>query len=234
MSHNDPWAQAKKLLGAKAALTVESGMLVGIGSGSTVGTFIEALGQRVQNEHVIITCVVASRESEARARRKGLVVRPFNGVKRLDYAIDGADAVNPQGVLVKGGGGALVREKLLLASAFRSLILVDPSKLVPSLARVTIAVAVVPFGWRHVASSIMELGAQVTLRRHNGRLFVTDDELCILDCRWDTVFDVDAMHYRLKAVVGVVEIGLFIGYHPRVWVSDGVTVSDALSGGLIP
>ncbi len=217
--------KAKTLLGEASARSVENHMRLGLGSGSTVAACITALGRRVRDENLVLHLVVASKDSERLAETHGLPVISDELRGSLDYAIDGADFLDPTGILIKGGGGALVRERMILDAADRTVILVDASKLVDRLDGCQIPVAVVPFGWRVLVAKLKTLGAVVQLRYHQSEPFVTDDGLWILDTVWNPVPDPVALHHQLKSLPGVVDTGIFVGYQGQVWISDGGTVS---------
>lgn len=227
MPHHDQerWAQAKRLLGEAAAASVTNHTRLGLGSGSTVAACIQALGHRVRHDGLELHCIVASEASRRMAEAQGIRVESVEVSGSLDYAIDGADYVDSVGTLIKGGGGALVRERMLLESAIRTLILIDDSKPVASLDRCVIPVAVVPFGWRTIKDKLLGQGAEAELRRHGDQPFMTDDGLFILDTRWNRVSHPLDLHRQLKLITGVVETGIFVGYHNHVWISDGTGVT---------
>jgi len=221
----DGWGDAKRLLAQRAAEEVDPEKILGIGSGSTVMAFIDALGKRVGDRAKTITCVVASRASEERARSMGLTVIPLESVSMIDFSVDGADAVNPDHVLIKGGGAALVRERLIIASAESTLILVDGSKPCTIFENVCVPVVVIPFGWSFTRDRLREFSYRVTLRCLGQEPFVTDDGLYILDAQFEKISDPKSLHRTLKMLDGVVDTGLFVGYHSTVWVSDGDSIS---------
>lgn len=217
--------RAKTLLGEAAAKSVENHMRLGLGSGSTVAACITALARRVRDDNLVLHLVVASKVSGRLAEAHGLLVVSDELRGSLDYAIDGADFVDPTGILIKGGGGALVRERMILDSADRTLILVDASKPVGHLEGCKIPVAVVPFGWQIVLEKLKRLGASVRLRYNRSEPFLTDDGLWILDTVWNSIPSPEALHHQLKSLPGVVDTGIFVGYQQEVWMSEGHTVS---------
>lgn len=216
--------EAKRFLGAFAAARVSTGMRLGIGSGSTVSAFIDALGERIRGFGLEVSCVAASLESEQQAQSQGLRVESLDAMPHLDLAVDGADAVGSEQVLIKGGGAALVRERLVMASAGSALILVDDKKPIGPFRHVTVPIAVVPFGWAYVRDRVQAWAPEVELRQHQSRPVVTDDGLYLLDAHFDELADPVGFHQSLRLVEGVVDTGIFAGYRLEVWVSDGVAV----------
>jgi ribose 5-phosphate isomerase A len=150
-----------------------------------------------------------------------MTVIPLTAASELDLAVDGADAVGTEGVLIKGGGAALVRERLIIASARQRLILVDATKSIGPLQNVTVPIAVVPFGWTYVLAQLQEVAAQVTLRVVDAKPVITDDGLYVLDAQFAKLMDPLRMHQSVKQIAGVVDTGIFAGYNPEIWVGDG-------------
>lgn len=183
--------------------------------------FIEALGERVRREFIPITAAAASKASADRAQSLGIQVVPLETLGTVDLAVDGADRVDPRGTLIKGGGAALVRERLIIASARQVFILVDASKPVDRLQDVVVPLAILPFGWRQTLVRLQDAVAQVSLREHAGQPVMTDDGLFVADARIHDLTDPEGWHVRLKMVPGVVDTGIFTGYEPQVWVSHG-------------
>lgn len=208
---------AKRRLGEWAAAQVRSDTRLGIGSGTTVQAFIAAL----QRRKIAVVCTAASSASESRARQAGLIVQALPALSELDLAVDGADAVGPNGVLIKGGGAALVRERLVIAAAQRTLILIDAGKPVGALRNVIVPVAVIPFGWTVVQRRLHELADAVDLRRVEGSPVVTDDGLYVLDAYFSLLAYPEQVHRAFKVIEGVVDTGIFVGYRTEIWASDG-------------
>lgn len=205
-------ADARKLAAARRAVElVESGMVVGLGSGSTAELAVRELGARVA-AGLAITGVATSHRTEQLAHQHGITLVDLNTVDRVDLTIDGADeAVIESFALLKGRGGALLREKLVAAITTRQVIIVDTSKIVSHLGtRYAVPVEVVPFGWRHTARAITRLGAQITPREVAGDFYVTDGGNLILDCAFGPITDAAALASALKALPGVIEHGIFI------------------------
>lgn len=208
----DETESLKRAAAREAVTLVEDGMIVGLGSGTTSELFLEALAERIAGG-LRITAVPTSQRVASMALSRGLRVADLNDVPRIDLTVDGADEIQPRGLdLIKGGGGALLREKLVAAAADRLCIIADRSKLVSRLGeRWAVPVVVVPFGWRQTADRIRALGGQPSLRHVDGRPLVTDDGLSILDCRFGPIADPGRLAGALKGVLGVVEHGLFVG-----------------------
>ena len=202
----------KRAAAREAVALVEDGMIVGLGSGTTSELFLEALAERLAGG-LRITGVPTSTRVARYAAARGIPVEDLQDVPRVDLAIDGADEIQPRGLdLIKGGGGALLREKLVAAAADRLCIIADRSKLVSRLGeRWAVPVVVVPFGWRQTADRIRGLGGEPSLRRVDGSPLMTDDGFHILDCRFGQIADPARLAGELKGALGVVEHGLFVG-----------------------
>ena len=224
-------ADSLKRAAAREAVTlVEDGMIVGLGSGTTSELFLEALAERVA-AGLRITAVPTSERVASMARGRGLQVAQLQDVPRVDLTVDGADEIQPRGLdLIKGGGGALLREKLVAAAASRLCIIADRSKLVSRLGeRWAVPVVVVPFGWRETADRIRRLGGEPSLRHAGSDPLVTDDGLYILDCRFGPIAEPGRLAAKLKGVLGVDEHGLFIGMAQQAIVAgeDGIQILKA-------
>ena len=197
-------------------------MAVGLGTCSTATFAIAKLVDRVK-QGLRITAIPTSERSAAQAREGGITLVELEADTRLDLTIDGADSVARGSLdLVKGLGGALLREKMVAAASAKLLIVVDGSKLVDRLGtNAPIPVEVVPFGWKRVAGQLAALGARPVLRQDGtGMPFNTDGGNLILDCHIGPIDDPVALDAALQAIVGVVETGLFIGRTTMVFVAD--------------
>jgi ribose 5-phosphate isomerase A len=202
---------------AEAALAfVENGMRVGLGSGSTAAHFVRLLGERVAAGLNVIG-VPTSRDTEHIARQAGIPLAALDGVADLDLDIDGADEIGPSLSLIKGGGGALLREKIVAHASKRMIVIADASKRVGVLGAHPLPVEVVEFGLaattRAVESAAANLGlaGRVSLRHKDGKPFVTDGGNRVLDASFGRIPDPEALADRLAAIPGVVEHGLFLG-----------------------
>lgn len=202
----------KRKTGEFAAGFVQSGMSIGLGTGTTVYWLIQALGKRCK-EGLDLVVVPTSTQSEKLAKEAGIRTGSLNDIDRLPLAIDGADEIDPAGQLIKGGGGALLREKIVAAAADKLLIIADHTKLVDCLGAFPLPIEVVPFGYRQVMNRIGELGmtTSIRLREKEDRIFVSDQGHYILDCSFNRIIDASWLNTTIHDMPGVVETGLFIG-----------------------
>ena len=221
---------AKQRVGFRAAEFVEDGMRVGLGTGTTARWLVERLGERVR-EGLRVRCVPTSRRTEEQARSLGIPLATLGEVGELDIAIDGADEIGPELALIKGGGGALLREKLVASAARRFVVIADRSKLVGVLGRFPLPVEVVQFGWELTARRVSGVvGVEPVLRREaGGEPFVTDNGNFILDCRCGAIHDPARTERGLKSLTGVVESGLFVGMADSAVLADeeGLEIIEA-------
>jgi ribose 5-phosphate isomerase A len=208
--------EALKRQAAERALEhVRDGMVLGLGTGSTMRHLLELLAERRRAGALgRITGVPTSRETAERARALGIPLATLEQEPRLDLALDGADEIDPRLDLIKGLGGALLWEKIVACAADRLVIIADESKLVNRLGeRAPVPVEVVPFGWTTHLARLDRLGANAVLRTDAaGQPFVTDGGHYILDCRFEGgIPDPAALEAELCRMPGVVETGLFLG-----------------------
>jgi ribose 5-phosphate isomerase A len=223
----------QKRAAAEAAVAlVQEGMVVGLGTGSTAAFAIDALAQRV-SRGLRILGIPTSARSAAQARDGGIPLTTLSVHRRITLTIDGADEIAPGPLnLVKGLGGALLREKIVAAASDRLVIVADAAKVVQRLGTgVPVPVEVVRFGWETTADRLAALGATPVLRRSDGgQPFRTDGGNFILDCRFETIADPAALEQSLSHVVGVVESGLFIGMADMALVADDDGVRKLVRG----
>ncbi|WP_338740696.1 ribose-5-phosphate isomerase RpiA [Haloplanus salilacus] len=220
---------AKRRAGEHAADLVADGTTVGLGTGSTAAHAIRALGRAVE-DGLDIRGVATSYAARDLAREVGVPLVALDAVERIDLAIDGADQVSDDLALIKGGGAAHAREKVVDAAADRFVVVVDPSKETPTLDR-SVPVEVLPDARATARRALRDLGGTPTLRaadRKDGPV-VTDNGNLVLDCDFGPVSDPDSLATELSAVPGVVAHGLFVGLADEVHVGreDGVTVRTA-------
>ncbi len=202
--------EAKALVAERAVGLVEDGMAVGLGTGTTSTLFIRALAARV-SEGLQIRCVASSDASESLGRSLGMRVATLAELPHLDLYIDGADEVGPGLALIKGGGGALLREKIVASAADLFVVVVDSTKVVPRLGRFPLPVEVVKMALPLVEPRLAALGLNPILRRRGDALYLTDEGNYILDCVCGTIPDPVETAAEIRRIVGVVEHGLFLG-----------------------
>jgi len=214
---------------AKAAVVhVKSGMVVGLGSGSTASIAIKLLGEKVR-QGMRIVGVPTSRDSEILGRSVGIEIGELRNHPVVDVTIDGADEVDPDMNLVKGLGGALVREKIVASATKFEIIVVDDSKLVEFICqKAPLPVEIVRFAHESTMDKLERLGCRPALRKRDGELFVTDNGNYIADCKFERIDDPTAMESRINNIPGVVDNGLFVGLAHKVIVAskEGVRTID--------
>ncbi|HEY1935182.1 MAG TPA: ribose 5-phosphate isomerase A [Acetobacteraceae bacterium] len=213
MDRSSDTGALKRAAAEAAAALVESGMAVGLGTGSTAAFAIAALIRRTRQEGLNFVAIPTSERSAIQAREGGLRLTEFSHHHRLDLSIDGADEIARGSLhLVKGAGGALLREKIVAAASDRLVIIADESKLVDQLgltARVPVEVAV--FGWETTADRLARMVEPRLRMRADGTAFRTDGGNYILDCACGAIADPAALQCALVQTVGVVDTGLFVG-----------------------
>lgn len=201
----------KQRAAQRALEFVRSGHVVGLGTGSTAKFAIEGLGRLVR-EGLSIKGVPTSIATERMAGQLGIPLVDLNEAGLIDITIDGADEVDPDFNMIKGGGGALTREKLVALASVKRVILIDESKLVAKLGQSRLLpVEVLPFAWTLSSRKLEDLGCVPNLRKQDQKPFVTDNGNYILDCDFGPIEDAAALEKRIKLLPGVVENGLFIG-----------------------
>ena len=218
--------QQKRAAAARALEFVEPGMRLGLGTGSTARHFVELLAQRVR-EGLRIVAVPTSEETQRDAQRLGVPLTSLDETPALDLTVDGADEIAPDLALVKGGGGALLREKIVASASARMVVIADESKWVRVLGRFPLPIEVVPFGLAATRAAIEAAAAaagspgRAELRkRKDAAPFVTDGGHWILDAHLDRIADPQALADRLARIPGVVEHGLFIGLAQAAVLAD--------------
>jgi len=217
---------SEKQAAARAAVQlVESGSIVGLGSGSTATFAIQFLAERVRAGLKIVG-IPTSKATKQLAEQLGIPLTTLDDNPVIDIDIDGADEIDPQLNLIKGGGGAMLREKVIASASKRFVVVAESTKLVPHLGKFPLPVEVISFAEALVKRRIEALGAQVTLRKHqDGGVYVTDEGHHILDCNFGEISDPAALNAQLHEIPGVVEHGLFIGLAEMAFVGkDGSVV----------
>jgi ribose 5-phosphate isomerase A len=213
--------QLKQAAALAAIDQIGDGMVVGLGTGSTAALAVAALGERVR-QGLRIVGIPTSERTAAQARLVGIELTDFAAHPRIDVTIDGADEVLPGSLdLIKGLGGALLREKIVAAASDRLIVMVDDTKLVTAIGtKAPVPVEVVAFGWQATVRHLQGLGAQTTLRKGSDHCaYVTDSGNYIIDCAFDAIGDPAALEKTISGIVGVVESGLFCGLASSVIVA---------------
>jgi ribose 5-phosphate isomerase A len=226
--HRNPMANdQEKETAARASLRfIKDGQVVGLGTGSTAAYFIQMLGELVK-KGLRIRGIPSSVRSGEQAAKLGIPLTTLDECQQIDVTVDGADEVDPQLRLIKGGGGALLHEKIV-ASASRQLVIVaDATKRVPVLGKFPLPVEVIKFAKALVKKRIEALGARVELRQNaDSSPFLTDENNYILDCHFGQIRGADGLANKLSDMPGVVEHGLFIGVANVVLVGNGSEVIE--------
>jgi len=208
----------------RALELITDGMLVGLGTGRAATAFVKELGKRVQ-QGLRIKGVPTSQKSADLARQLGIPLTTLDQVEQLDIDVDGADEVDPQLNLIKGLGGALIREKIVAASAKRLVILVGSEKIVKKLGdHGVLPVEVVPFALPLCSRRLKALGSPGVPRLADGKLFVSDNGNYILDCQVKPIADPAQLERDIQAITGVVGTGLFLNMAHTVLIQDGDNV----------
>jgi ribose 5-phosphate isomerase A len=203
--------EPKKRAAESALKLIRDGEVVGLGTGSTAKFAIEGLGRLVR-AGLSVKGVPTSIATERMAREFGIPLVELNEAGAIDITLDGADEIDPDFNMIKGGGGALTREKLVALASTKRVILVDESKLVSILGQSRLLpIEVLPFSWTFSARLLTGLGCVASLRRHGEKPFVTDNGNHILDCAFGPIEDAAALEKRIKLLPGVIECGLFVG-----------------------
>lgn len=216
--------ESKRQAAERSMAYVKDGMRVGLGTGSTSKFVVELLGERVRAGLKIVG-VPTSQASAELAASVGITLATFAEVGELDIAIDGADEVGPDLSLIKGGGGALLHEKIVATAAKEFIVVVGEGKVVPMLGRFPLPVEVIPFAGALVEPKLALLGAAPVLRMKSDAPYLTDEGNWIYDCHFGAIPGPVQTAAELRAIVGVVEHGLFLNTATRVIVADGQGIS---------
>ncbi|MBC2175673.1 ribose-5-phosphate isomerase RpiA [Listeria booriae] len=214
---------SKQIAGEKACEFIEDGMVVGLGTGSTAYYMIQKLGDRVA-EGLQVTGVVTSKATEKLAKERNIPLMDLNDVGEIDLTIDGADEVDGSYRGIKGGGGALLFEKLVAHASKKSIWVVGEDKVVETLGAFPLPVEVVPFGYKQVERQLEERGYKPELRHfEDGSMYLTDSQNYILDLHIQAIENPEELNDWLNSLPGVVENGLFLNYASSIVIgySDG-------------
>lgn len=217
---------AKVMAAQKSLEFVEEGMVVGLGSGTTATHFIRLLGERVK-AGLKVRGIASSGASEDLAVSLGIPMIDFHVCQVIDVAIDGADEVGPGLALIKGGGGALLREKIVASAAKRFIIVADASKVVSRLGRFPLPVEVIQMAEPLVSRKLTDLGLRPAMRRaKDGSAYVTDEGNFILDCACGEIDDPAKLAASIRQMIGVVEHGLFLNMAEMALIADSSGVRE--------
>ena len=233
---SDALDNAKRLAAARAAELVRPGMRLGLGTGSTAKHFVDFVGEKVR-AGMDLLCVPTSEATRAQAESLGIPLTTLDATPELDLTVDGADEFDPAFNLIKGGGGALLREKIVASASARMVVITDRSKQVDKLGRFPLPIEVIPFGLgatrRQIEKAAADAGCTGVIDRRvtaAGHVFTTDGGHYILDCAFGEIPHPARLAEALVAIPGVVETGLFIGLASAIIVADtgGVEILGAL------
>jgi ribose 5-phosphate isomerase A len=219
--------EQEKEAAARASLRfVRDGDIVGLGTGSTAAYAVRFLGERVQ-AGLKIRGIATSMQTKELAAGLGIPLTALDEFQQIDITIDGADEIDSELRLIKGGGGALLREKIVASASRQLVIIADSTKQVSMLGKFPLPVEVIPFAQALIAKKIAALGASVKVRqRGDGSAFVTDEGHHILDCSFGRISDPAALAGQLKSMLGVVEHGLFIGMADVLLIGKGAEITE--------
>lgn len=200
----------KALVGQEAVKYVQDGMIVGLGTGSTVRYMVDALGKRVNEEHLNIVGVTTSTRTTKQAESLGITIKDLDEVDHIDLVIDGADEISDDFQGIKGGGGALLWEKIVADASDKCMWIVDQSKMVHQLGAFPLPVEVIPFGGSHVFAKMEKFGFKPSWRMDGDEQYLTDQKNYIIDLHLGQINDPAKLYEKLIHIVGVVEVGLFL------------------------
>ena len=199
----------KEVVGKEAVKYVEDGMIVGLGTGSTVFYFVHALADRVK-EGLNIQMVSTSIQTVELAKSLGLNIKELEEIDHIDLAVDGVDEIDKNFNAIKGGGAALFREKIVADIAKEVIWIYDESKDVKKLGKFNLPVEILPFGYSHTVRKLTEAGLNPVIRKKDGEILITDNHNYIADLHLGYGFDIEEVKQKLANIVGVVEHGLFL------------------------
>lgn len=218
--------ETEKELAARASLRfLRDGQIVGLGTGSTAAYAVKMIGARVR-EGLKVRGIPTSVQTQQLAASVGVPLATLEEYQQIDVTIDGADEIDPQLNLIKGGGGALLREKIIASASRQVVVISDSSKQVAMLGKFPLPVEIIPFARALLSRRISALGATVKVREAGGKPFITDEGHQILDCSFGQIADPPALARKLSDMPGVVEHGLFIGLASVALIAKGSEVQE--------
>lgn len=214
-------SQEKQRAGNTAASFVEEGMVLGLGTGSTVAFFLETLGRKVRHG-MKVHGVSTSEGTTMLCHKFGIELLESHAVERVDLTVDGADEIDSQFRMIKGGGGALFREKIVAELSEKVIIVIDSTKSVEQLGKVSLPIEVVRYGYQQVKNRLIkDLCMTATLRFNGETPYVTDNGNYILDCSTGSIREPEKLALQLKTITGVVESGLFVNHCDTLIIGKG-------------
>ncbi len=215
--------QCKKNAAEASVKYIKSNTIVGLGTGSTVFYLIPKIANLIQKGFQI-KALSTSKATEQQALKLDIPLTDFSSTTKIDLTIDGADEVDQNLNLIKGGGGALFREKMVALASLEVIIIVDERKIVKTLGKFPLPVEIVPYGWQMTQKHIEGLGCRAVIRKNQNQIFITDNKNYILDCFFDKIEKPEKLNKKLKLITGVVETGLFVEIANKIVVgkSDGL------------
>lgn len=217
-------SEEKKIAALEAVSYIKNGMQVGLGTGSTAFYMIEALGDKIKNG-LDIKAVATSVETEKHAKKLGIPIISLAAAKRLDVTIDGADEVDDHMQLIKGGGGALLREKIVAHNTSFNIIIADSSKRVSKLGKFKLPLETIPFATQLILQELEKMGLHPKQRMNGSEAYRTDENNDIVDVDiWDSTLQLTELEQKLKQIPGIVETGLFLDSTQLVLIGKGTEV----------
>ena len=210
----------KQIAGEAATKYLNNGMVVGLGTGSTVKYAVKKIGELIKNG-LTIRGIPTSEVTKILAEEEEIPLTNFTENNHIDLTIDGADEIDQNLNMIKGGGAALLREKIVAAASKEVIIVVSSNKFVEKLGNFPLPVEVIPFGWESTFNSLERIGGNPDLRLQNGQPLKTDNGNFIIDCKFGEIRDANKLEQRLNIIPGVLENGLFVGLCSRMILVEG-------------
>lgn len=230
--HQGQRINEKKIVGEKAAEYIKDGMTVGLGTGSTVAYTIHKISERIKTEGIRIEGVSTSHQTSELAKSLGIQMKDLNEVTTIDLTIDGVDEFDPTFNGIKGGGGALLFEKIVAYASDYNIWIADHSKAVSQLGGFPLPVEVLPFGYSHLQKRLEEKGFHPVLRlnKESGEPYITDSSNFILDCKMNGIKDPEGVSEWLNNQPGVIENGLFLQTVHHIIIAEGTNITEKRRG----
>ncbi|QXP54926.1 ribose-5-phosphate isomerase RpiA [Cellulophaga sp. HaHa_2_95] len=214
----------KELAAIAAVKLVKNNMTIGLGTGSTAAYMIRHLGDRIKKEGLSLYGVPTSNATEKIAQENGIAILSLNDVKKIDLTIDGADEFDPYLHLIKGGGGALLREKIIASNSEYNIIIADASKQVNRLGKFKLPIETIPFATQQIVTQLQKKGLEPILRKKGTAPFTTDENNYILDLNINFYYNLEQLNQELMATPGIVETGFFLTTTDLVLMGKGSKV----------